>query len=160
MRTNLHSSLLEQFSRNTDNPLPQRIFEVGDIVSYFGVPDDRAHPRELRVAAAAICSVRTGYAEGRSVMDALLHEMGLDPAKFSINYDEGDYPAALPGRCAELWADAELLGERAEYCNLPVLEGSMLVGRLFEVHPEVLENWKLGNPVVLLELVLGEHSWD
>ncbi|MCB1186976.1 phenylalanine--tRNA ligase subunit beta [bacterium] len=160
MRTNLHSSLLEQFSRNTDNPLPQRIFEVGDIVSYFGVPDDRAHPRELRVAAAAICSVRTGYAEGRSVMDALLHEMGLDPAKFGINYDEGDYPAALPGRCAELWADAELLGERAEYCNLPVLEGSMLIGRLFEVHPEVLENWKLGNPVVLLELVLGEHSWD
>ncbi len=160
MRTNLHSSLLEQLSRNTDNPLPQRIFEVGDIVSYLGVPQDRAHPRELSVVAGAVCSTRAGYAEGRSTLDALLHELGLDAERVGLNYTAADYPAGLPGRCAELWADAVLLGARPEYCSLPVVDDSMLIGRLFELHPEVLENWKLGNPVVIFELVLGEHSWD
>lgn len=159
MRTNLHSSLLEQLSRNTDNPLPQRIFEVGDIVSYRGVPAERAHPRELRVLAAASCGVRAGYAEGRSMLDALLHETGLDMLGAVLEYYAADYPGGLPGRCAELRVPAAALVGMAGYEALPEIEGHVLLGRLFEVHPEVLENWKIGNPVVMFEIVLGQHDW-
>jgi phenylalanyl-tRNA synthetase beta chain len=159
MRTNLHSSLLEQLSRNTDNPLPQRIFEVGDIVTYRGVAPDTAHPREVRVLAAASCGIRAGYAEGRSALDALLHELGLSTLADALTYHAADYPAGLPGRCAELRAVPESLAGMPGYEALPVLDGHVLLGRLFEVHPEVLENWKIGNPVVMFELVLGQHDW-
>ena len=159
MRTNLHSSLLEQLSRNTEHPLPQLIFEVGDIVSYRGVPDGVAHPRELRMLAAAVCGVRAGYAEGRSTLDALLLELGLSSADSAVEYHEADYPAGLPGRCAELRLPAAALRSRPGYKGLPEVDGQVLLGRLFEVHPEVLENWKLGNPVVMFEIVLGQHDW-
>jgi phenylalanyl-tRNA synthetase beta chain len=193
LREHLYSGLLDLLSSNTDQPLPQRVFEVGDVVGYFedapdtvgsavrltavgtpvrasadtaqlaseshlqgtirdtqssavsltadptadaltGVPTEDSPPTELRQLAGAICATRAGYADGRGVLDALLHELKLD----GVEYRADDNPSALPGRAAALYgADGQRVGE------------------LFEVHPEVLEAWRLENPVVAFSLTLG-----
>jgi phenylalanyl-tRNA synthetase beta chain len=135
LRMHLWSSLLEQLANNTDHPLPQKIFEVGDVV---GMTRD-AEPVEVRTIAAAFVGHGAGYAVGRSVMDTLLHEMGYE----GVEYRAIDHPSAIPGRVAEVRAS----------------DGQPL-GQLFEVHPEVLEEWKLSAPVVMLSLVLGVEEWD
>jgi phenylalanyl-tRNA synthetase beta chain len=133
LREHLYSPLLAMLARNTDHPLPQRIFEAGDVVTYRSVPAEQPRPQERRVVAAALCAVRAGYASGRSVLDALLSEL-----KLAGEYRAVEHPSAIPGRSAEVaGADGHVLAE------------------VFEVHPEVLELWKISNPVVLLSLDLG-----
>ncbi|MBN2081472.1 phenylalanine--tRNA ligase subunit beta [bacterium] len=143
MRENLHSSLLELLALNTDHPLPQRIFEVGDVVTYAGAPADQPRPREVRMIGGAICATRAGYAGGRSVLDALLHEMGIDSAL--IEYRAEPNPSALEGRSATVYRKDS--------------ESVLPIGEVFEVHPEVLENWRLNNPVLLFNLVLGDVEY-
>lgn len=131
LREHLYSGLLDVLSSNTDQQLPQRLFEVGDVIEY------NDEPRELRGIAGVICATRTGYAEGRSVFDSLLHELGLG-AERAVTYAAYDKPSALPGRAAQI---LDLAGRR--------------IGELFEVHPEVLAAWRIENPVVAFSLTLG-----
>jgi len=140
MRENLYSSLMELLALNTDHPLPQKIFEVGDVLSYQDVPADQPRPRELRVIAGALCATRAGYSEGRSVLDALLHEMNCD-AEMELKYSADDNPSALHGRSAAVYQQQA--------------GGEQRIAEVFEVHPQVLENWRLTNPVVLFSLLLG-----
>jgi len=144
IRENLYSSLLELLALNTDHPLPQRIFEVGDIATFAGTPDGAERPRELRMIAGALCATRAGYSDGRSVLDALLHELGFDSEQ-EPEYRADDNPTALAGRSAAVCARRN--GE------------SLAVAEVFEVHPQVLENWRLSNPVVLFSLTLGEVEY-
>lgn len=145
LREHLYSSLLELLAMNTDHPLPQRIFEVGDIATYAGVPDDEPHAKEHCVIGGAICATRAGYADGRSVLDALMHELGVAGADLEYRADEN--PTALTGRAAAVYRTG---GE----------SGATPIAEVFEVHPEVLTNWKLSNPVVLFSLVLGDTEYS
>lgn len=144
IRENLYSSLLELLALNTDHPLPQRIFEVGDVATFALTPQGAERPRELRQIAGALCATRAGYSDGRSVLDALLHELGYDREQ-APEYRADDNPSALSGRSATV--HASLNG------------GAEPVAEVFEVHPQVLENWRLSNPVVLFSLTLGEVEY-
>jgi phenylalanyl-tRNA synthetase beta chain len=155
LRQHLWSSLLEQLALNTDHPLPQKIFEVGVVVGpNLAAPEANAEPTELRMVAAAFIGQGAGYAAGRSVMDALLHEMGYAHAE----YRPSDRPTAIPGRAASV----VLTGTGLPF-GMDALAsrttGDVHMGQLFEVHPEVLEEWKLSAPVVMLSLVLGVEDW-
>ena len=151
LREHLYSSLLELLSLNTDHPLPQKIFEVGDVVAITDETDENVEgdlrPREVRVIAGAICDTKkAGYASGRSALDALLLEMGVAAADGSgVEYRPDDNPTALPGRAA---------------CVYAVGRNSTPTAEVFEVHPEVLENWRLSNPVVMFSLRLGEVGYE
>jgi phenylalanyl-tRNA synthetase beta chain len=135
LREHLYSGLLELLGSNTDQPLPQRVFEVGDVIEYA------VEPQEYRQIAGVICATRTGYAEGRSVLDALLHELGYEAA--GVAYQAADNPSALPGRAAEL---RDSTGRK--------------LGELFEVHPAVLAVWRLENPFVAFSLILGAVQYS
>lgn len=129
IRTTLIPGLLDTFSVNTDHELPQRIFEVGKVTRLC--PDLEVGAREhLKVAAAAIGS-KVDYAELRACFDAVAREMGLN-----LEVRPADDGVFLPGRGAWLF------------------DGERRVGVLGEVHPEVLESFKLGYPVSLFELDL------
>jgi phenylalanyl-tRNA synthetase beta chain len=154
LRTHLLSSLLEQLAHNTDRPLPQRIFELGDVVNSESAPT--IEPLELRTVAAAIIGTGTGYADGRAVMDALLHEMGYS----SVSYLPLDEPAALPGRAAAIQLTCDAAQKPPHGLGRLEAKGSLQIGTIFELHPEVLEEWKLGAPVVMLSLLLGVVEWD
>jgi phenylalanyl-tRNA synthetase beta chain len=167
LRENLYSSLLSQLAMNTDHPLPQKIFEVGDVVSYDGVAADEPEPRELKVIAGALIATRAGYAEGRSALDALLRETGFAAAptatptagagkraanetQSQLEYRAEDNPSALPGRSAGVYSTGGGTGGSPVAGTAP-----QKIAEVFEVHPEVLENFRLGNPVVLFSLTLG-----
>jgi phenylalanyl-tRNA synthetase beta chain len=169
LREHLYSSLLEQLANNTDHPLPQRLFEAGDVVQ--GAPPFQAadlqdsrlesrrspEPTELRTIAAAFIGNGAGYAAGRAVMDALLHELGYGGAQ----YRPADDPAALHGRAATVHVPVDGPGGRLPFhlARLADADGTARLGSVFEVHPAVLEDWKLGAPVVLLSLTLGVVEW-
>jgi len=142
LREHLYSSLLELLALNTDHPLPQKIFEAGDVATYQGLPESEPEPLELRVVAGAICATRAGYADGRSMLDALLREMVFCTEDGSgVEYRADENPTALQGRAAAVYKDDQRIGE------------------VFEVHPQVLETWRLTNAVVMFSLRLGEVEY-
>jgi len=124
VRTDILPKLLEVLSQNKHHPMPQKIFEVGDVVI--------AMKNRLRLAACVTHS-RANFAEIRSVVQAVMKELDL---KWSA--EESDDPAFIEGRRAD------------------VIVNGKKVGVFGEIHPEVLENFELVNPVAGFEIDLTE----
>jgi len=126
LRTSLLSSLLEIFAINQHHPLPQRIFAVGDVVV--------ESKTRMHLAAASMHS-QASFSEVRSVVDAVLRELGWEEKTKIITSQDG---ALLPGRGADLLVDGQKKG---------------LFG---ELHPLVLRSFGLEQPAVALELTWGD----
>ncbi len=129
VRTWLLPSLLSVLRSNKRNPLPQQIFEVGDVV----LLDDRTETGAVnvrRVAAVAIGS-RANWTYIKAVADALLRELDI-----AAEVRGTDHPSFLGGRVAEF-----------------IFRGRRL-GVAGEVHPEVILGFELEHPVVALEFDL------
>ena len=133
IRTTLIPGLLDTFSVNTDHELPQHIFEVGKVTRLC--QQEEVGSREYLTMAAAAIGSKVDYAELRAAVDAVAREL-----KLNFTIEPSDDGVFLPGRAANLR-----------------LEGRS-VGVLGEVHPEVLERFKLGYPVSLFELDLSSIS--
>jgi phenylalanyl-tRNA synthetase beta chain len=129
-RLSLLPGLLETLSINKRYDLPQSIFEVGDVSRVD--PDAETGAREERLAAAALIGAHVGYADVRAVCDALSHEL-------SVRADVSPlaHPSFIPGRAAALRDP-----------------GGRELGRMGEVHPEVLESYGLKHAVAVLEVSL------
>ncbi len=126
LRTSLIPSLLEILSGNQHHPLPQRIFAVGEVVE--------ERKTWMHLAAASIHS-GASFSEVRSVTDTVLRELMIDAGIEIIPSSDG---AFLPGRGADL------------------LSAGRRIGCFGEVHPQVVRNFGLEQPVVALELRWGE----
>jgi phenylalanyl-tRNA synthetase beta chain len=129
VRTHLLGGLFEALRENRRRPMPQRLFEIDNVVEL----DDSAPTgaAEQRNVALAEIGRESGYATARSVVDALLRELG-----WKSEYAAIDHPTFVPGRAAS------------------VAVNGMPIGILGEVHPEVLTNFGLSYPVALAELTL------
>jgi phenylalanyl-tRNA synthetase beta chain len=129
VRTHLQGGLFEALRENRRRPMPQRMFEIDNVVDL----DDSAETGAAEYRQLALVEVgrESGYATARSVIDSLLRELG-----WKVEYRAVDHPTFVPGRAAEFSVD----GQR--------------VGVLGEVHPEVLTNFGLTYPVALAELSL------
>ncbi len=124
VRTDILPKLLEVLSQNKHHPMPQKIFEVGDVVI--------AMKNRLRLSAC-ITHSKANFAEIRSVLQAVMKELDL-----SWDVNESEDPAFIEGRRADI-----------------IVSGKR-VGVFGEIHPEVLENFGLTNPVVAFELDITE----
>ena len=129
VRTHLMGGLFEALRENRRRPMPQRLFEIDNVVEL----DDAAQTgaAEERNVALAEIGRESGYATARSVVDALLRELG-----WKAEYAAIEHPTFVPGRAAS------------------VTVGGRPIGILGEVHPEVLANFGLTYPVALAELTL------
>jgi phenylalanyl-tRNA synthetase beta chain len=129
VRMHLMGGLFEALRENRRRPMPLRLFEIDNAVKV----DDRAETGagEERQLALVEIGRESGYATARSVMDALLRELG-----WKAEYRASDHPTYVPGRAAAIYVD-----------DKPV-------GGLGEVHPEVLTNFGLMYPVALAELII------
>lgn len=122
LRCSLLPNLLEILAINKHRDLPQRLFEVGPVVRQF---------EERSMLAAVSSHAQASFAEARSLIDAVLAELGLNGVQLIESSDGAFFEY---GRRADLL----LAGER--------------IGVFGEVHPEVISNFGLDHPVVGFEL--------
>lgn len=136
IRTSIVPGLLDTLSVNTDQPLPQKIFEVGRI-SLLDDGEEVGAREHLRVAAAMIGS-RVDFADVKSVAESVMREISYPGEGVCRALVDGDtnYGTFISGRGAVVEKDGRVLATFGE------------------LHPQVLENFGLGYPVTVMEIDL------
>jgi phenylalanyl-tRNA synthetase beta chain len=130
LRTWLLPSLLSTCQKNKLYGLPQKFFEIGDVV----LPEVRGETaRTLRKVAAVY--VGGNFTQMKAVAESLVKELSL-----KVEAREGEHPSFIEGRV------------------LKYFRGSEEVGLVGEIHPSVLLNFELGYPVAAMEFTLAEHA--
>jgi len=130
LRVWLIPSLLEVLSKNTHVSYPQKVFEIGDVV----IPDKKEETKSktVRHLSAAIASTDASYALIKGIVEKLLKYLGYNDVKMAPL----EHKSFIKGRCSKV-----------------LIKGKQ-VGFLGEIHPLVLENWKIEMPVAAFEIEL------
>jgi phenylalanyl-tRNA synthetase beta chain len=128
IRKSLLNGLMEFLGDNTHEELPQKIFEVGEVV-YL---DDAAetHTRGVSKLAALITHSTANFTEIKAITASVISNLGLD-----MNIESLDHPSFIKGRCAQL-----------------TTEESKVKGFFGEFNPQVITNFNLEYPVIGFEL--------
>ncbi len=123
-------SLLRVEAESGHSFYPHRLFEAGDVA----IPDasEDHGSRTTTVVGALIAHAAANFSEIHSCLDLLLFYLDVPYTLESV-----EHPSFLPGRAGRIMAQGRCLG---------------LIG---ELHPEVLERWQIGMPVVVIEVELG-----
>lgn len=132
LRVWLLPSLLKVLSLNKHVEYPQKLFEVGDAV----LPEEgETMSKNVRKMCAVISHGTASFAEIKTLAETFLEAVN---AKYTLAML--DHPTFIRGRACKI-----------------MVEGKT-VGYFGEVHPKVLENWKLEMPTVALEVDLESLS--
>ena len=131
LRPWLLPSLMDFLANNTHVEYPQRVFEAGDCTIWDPSVPNRA--RDIRKLACVSSHSKANFTEMKSYLEPLMLNLGFE---FALNQTLD--PSYLEGRVGSI-----LIGEQE-------------VGVIGEVHPQVLENWKLEDPVTAMELNLDQ----
>ncbi|MCX6819144.1 MAG: phenylalanine--tRNA ligase subunit beta, partial [Candidatus Aenigmarchaeota archaeon] len=131
LRNWLLPSLLEFLTNNMHIDYPQKIFEVGDCVLLDNSKETKT--RNAKKLSAVITNSEVSYEEIASVLDAFLQNLGI---KYELR--AAVHNSFIEGRSAAVFANNKEIG---------------IIG---EIHPLVLNNWKLEKPVISFELDLEE----
>jgi len=128
IRKSLLNGLLEFLEDNTHEELPQKIFEVGEVV-YL---DDEAETHTLGVTklAALITHSTANFTEIKAITASVISNLGLNMHIKSI-----EHPSYINGRCTQL-----------------TTEENKVKGYFGEFNPQVITNFNLEYPVVGFEL--------
>ncbi|MDP2717382.1 MAG: phenylalanine--tRNA ligase subunit beta [Candidatus Micrarchaeota archaeon] len=134
LRSEILPSLLEVLSKNTHQPYPQNIFEVGEVIVHDGKSSTqtRTDVQACLVAAHPAASL----SEVASLHDMFAKRLGHKAVLKPLSHER-----FIGGRAASIHHGAEK------------------TGFLGELHPQVLENYGIAVPVSVFEirLVKGEH---
>jgi phenylalanyl-tRNA synthetase beta chain len=127
MRNSILPIHLNFLAQNKTVEFPQKIFEVGDVV----LPDSSAEnaTKQTRLLCAAITHPKANYTEIKAVLDKLMHDLNI-----SFTVKEHDSSSYIPGRCGLIEVNNKTVG---------------IIG---EIHPQVLQNFTLENPVVAFQI--------
>lgn len=133
-RTSLLPGLLKTLSNNKDAPLPVKLFEVGDVVLIDDTRDVGA--RNERRMIGLYCNTSAGFEVVHGLLDQLMIALGvgIGAEGYSVEGCEEESGPYFPGR----------LGK--------VMFKGQDVGRLGVLHPEVLANFEIVNPVSVIEI--------
>ncbi|HVP40913.1 MAG TPA: phenylalanine--tRNA ligase subunit beta [Candidatus Krumholzibacteriaceae bacterium] len=132
LREELLPGLLQNLMDNRSESFPQRLFEVSDVVKVNMQLESRCD-RRLHVAGV-LSYAAANFTEIKSIVEALLANLGFK--KWQVKAVA--HPSFIEGRAA---------------C---VIVGKKQVGIMGEIHPQVLNNFELENPVAAFELDLEE----
>jgi phenylalanyl-tRNA synthetase beta chain len=124
LRSSLMPSLLRLLRLNKHHSLPQRIFEIGDVVI------DNKNMRKLALVAV---HAKASFTEIKSQVEGIMVAMGM-------NYKlvPKEFPWYIPGRCAAVINKAS----------------GVEVGHFGEFHPIVIVAFELGYPIIGFEAFL------
>jgi phenylalanyl-tRNA synthetase beta chain len=131
LRNSLVPKLLETFQANKHHDLPQKVFEIGEVVEITNKGDVKTDTDMS--FSAGIIGPNAGFTEIKSVLDAIMRNLGIDVKLKAIK--DGRF---IDGRAAEI--------RRAD----------KIVGVIGEINPEVLMNFSLENPVAVLEVEIDK----
>ena len=128
-RSWLVPSVMKMLVANKHRIYPQKVFEIGDIVVIDEEYETRA--RNVRKLCGAITHDKANLTEIKAVLESVLANLDVEYEIKPVSH--GSF---IDSRCGEVLVDGKNVG---------------LFG---EVHPKVLENWKLEKAVVVFELDL------
>ena len=137
LRCDLMTNLLQIISENSDAIYPQKIFEIGRIFSRetesSKLEVSETGVLEKEKIAIAMIDEKMGFTEMKQILDYLFKMLGIE--YILENIEDSNY---IIGRCGK------------------VIVNEVEVGRIGEIAPRVLRNWKIRMPVVGCELDLSE----
>ena len=126
-RTWILPSMLKILSSNKHREYPQKIFEIGDTISID--EDQETKTRQTRKLTGAISCDNANLTEMKSVVESLLKSLG-----YNYEIKEYGHPSFIESRCGKIMVEGKEIG---------------IFG---EVHPKILESWKLEKPVIAFEI--------
>ncbi|TRO49264.1 phenylalanine--tRNA ligase subunit beta, partial [Candidatus Bathyarchaeota archaeon] len=135
LRSWLLPSLMEFLGSNQSIEFPQKVFELGKVTLLDYTCETKTKDEEW--LAAATTHPTSSFTEIKSVLDAFFMNMGVD---WQIN--EIVHPSFIEGRVGA------------------VTVNGVCVGVLGEINPQVLDAWKLENPVAVFEINVQEIITD
>lgn len=130
LRDWLLPSLVEFLSHNTHIEYPQKIFEIGQVVIFDGKTDTKT--RDVTKLACVTTHPNGSFTEIKSCLETLFLSIGLKQWETR----ETTHPSFIRGRTAKIYHKNRKIG---------------IVG---EIHPQVLNNFKLKNPIGAFEINL------
>jgi phenylalanyl-tRNA synthetase beta chain len=130
IRTSLINSLMEFLEDNKHEDLPQKIFEIGDVL-YLDESTENKTVASKKLAGV-ICHSSANFTEIKSVVTSVLANLG-----YSMEISDSENKTFIPGRVADVTGMAE--------------KGSVK-GFFGEVSPEVITNFTLEYPVIAFEI--------
>ncbi len=127
LRNWLLPCLMDFLSNNQSVEFPQKVFELGKITFLDDAKETKTSDEEM--LAAATTHPTASFSEIKSDLDAFFMNFGV-----GWRIKETAHPSFIEGRVGA------------------AMVGGTPVGVLGEVHPRVLESWKLENPVAAFEI--------
>lgn len=131
VRKRIVPSVMKVLHDNKHRDYPQYVFELGDTVTIDKTKETGA--TSVKMLACAISNSSVSYEQISSYLDAFMKSVGVNYALKKVSNK-----AFIEGRSAEIVTDKNTIG---------------IIG---EIHPQVLENWKLEKPVAAFELNVEE----
>ena len=130
IRTSLINSLMEFLEDNKHEDLPQKIFEIGDVL-YL---DDSKENKTVssKKLAAVICHSTANFTEIKSVVTSVLSNLG-----YTMEIKDSQNKTFIEGRAADVKG---------------MSDAGSIEGFFGEVSPEVITNFTLEYPVIAFEI--------
>ena len=126
LRKDLSHYLLKNLSENIDSEYPQKIFEIGKVFEWQNEQSKEEEHLCLTIAPG-------NFTETKQVLEYLFKMIDLEHNLEEIEIHESHF---ITGRVAEITFNKQK------------------IGYLGEVHPKILNNWKIKMPVSLFEINL------
>ncbi|WP_298502311.1 phenylalanine--tRNA ligase subunit beta [uncultured Methanobrevibacter sp.] len=130
IRTSLINSLMEFLEDNKHEDLPQKIFEIGDVLYLDDSKENKT--RSSKKLAALICHSTANFTEIKSVMTSVLASLG-----YTMEITDSENKTFIEGRVADVTGESQ--------------KGTVK-GFFGEVSPEVITNFTLEYPVIAFEI--------
>ena len=128
IRKSLLNGLMEFLEDNTHEELPQKIFEVGEVVYLDKTAETQT--RGVSKLAALLTHSTANFTEIKAITSSIISNLGLD-----MDIKSREHPSFINGRCA--------------YLNT---KENNVKGFFGEFNPQVITNFNLEYPVVGFEL--------
>jgi phenylalanyl-tRNA synthetase beta chain len=137
LRNSIIPSLLSLETQSSKAAYPHRVFEVSEVV--IPAPETELKSRTESRLAALISHPGANFSELHSSLDSLAYYLG-----FSYELEKTEHPSFINGRVGSI------ILESVRGVSVDKKEP---IGIMGEIHPEVLENFKIKCPVAVFELV-------
>ena len=130
IRTSLINSLMEFLEDNKHEDLPQKIFEIGDVLYLDETKENKTV--SSKKLAALVCHSTANFTEIKSIMITVLSNLG-----YTMEITDSENKTFIEGRAADVTGKAQ--------------KGT-IKGFFGEVSPEVITNFTLDYPVIAFEI--------